>query len=81
MLRGDLKQYEGLFVASRYAFEKGNGLDKYPLSLLMDLCSFLQNFDSEMTGQQFFPLFNVKAHAYLPGECLTSTSTPRSLAP
>jgi hypothetical protein len=46
VLRDDLKQYEGLFVASRYIFEKGKSLDKYPLSPLMDLCSFLRDFVS-----------------------------------
>ena len=48
VLRDELKQYEGLFAASRYAFEKGTHLDKYPLPLLMDLCSFLRNFVSKM---------------------------------
>ena len=48
MLREDLDQYEGLFAASRYAFEKGNKPDKYSLSPLMDLCSFLRDFVSGM---------------------------------
>jgi len=47
-LRDDLKQYEGLFVASRYIFEKGKSPDKYPLSSLMDLCSFLRDFVSRI---------------------------------
>jgi len=51
VLRDDLKQYEGLFVASRYIFEKGKSLDKYPLSPLMDLCSFLRDFVSR--GEPF----------------------------
>ena len=48
VLRDDLEQYEGLFAASRYVFEKGKKLDKYPLSPLMDLCSFLRDFVSKM---------------------------------
>ena len=48
VLRDDLEQYEGLFVASRYIFEKGKSLDKYPLSPLMDLCSFLRDYVSRM---------------------------------
>ena len=48
MLRDDLNQYEGLFITSRYAFEKGKSLDKYPLPTLMDLCSFLRDFVSKM---------------------------------
>ena len=48
VLRDDLKQYEGLFVASRYAFEKDNRPNKYPLPLLRDLCSFLRDFVSKM---------------------------------
>ena len=39
-----LRQYEGLFAASRFAFEKGKKLDKYPLLPLMDLCSFFRGF-------------------------------------
>jgi len=39
-----LRPYEGLFAASRFAFEKGKKLDKYPLSPLMDLCSFFRDF-------------------------------------
>lgn len=48
VLRDDLKQYEGLFVASRYIFEKGKRLDEYPLSPLRDLCSFLRDFVSRV---------------------------------
>jgi len=43
VLRDDLKKCEGLFVASRYAFE-GNGSDSYPFVPLRNLCSFLRDF-------------------------------------
>jgi len=39
-----LRQYEGLFAASRFAFEKRKKLDKYPLPPLMALCSFFRGF-------------------------------------
>ncbi len=48
VLRDDLKSYEGLFAASRYAFEKGNKPNKYALPLLRNLCSFLRDFVSKM---------------------------------
>jgi len=48
VLRKALKQYEGLFVASRYAFEKDKDIGEYPLARLMDLCSFLREFTANM---------------------------------
>lgn len=47
-LRGDRRQYEGLFTASRYPFEKNKDIREYPPRCLMDLCSFLGDFTANM---------------------------------
>jgi len=48
VLQEALIQYEGLFAASRFAFEKSKKLDKYLLSPLMELCSFFRDFVSRI---------------------------------
>lgn len=47
-LRDALQDYEGMFEASRYVFEKGKKIDTYSVAPLMDLCSFLRNFVTNM---------------------------------
>lgn len=43
-----LRAYEGLFAVSRYPFEEGSDIRKYPLTPLMALASFLRTFISSL---------------------------------
>ena len=47
-LREILRTYEGLFAVSRYPFEEGSDIRKYPLTPLMELASFLRTFISSL---------------------------------
>jgi hypothetical protein len=44
-----LARYAGAFTASRYAFEKDQHIDRYPLPALMRLCGFLRQFVGALT--------------------------------
>jgi hypothetical protein len=39
-----LGTYEGLFAVSRYPFEEGSDIRRYPVTLLIELASFLRSF-------------------------------------
>jgi len=47
-LRGALQRCDGAFAASRYPFERGAGLTKYPLSLLMTCSRFFGEYVAKL---------------------------------
>lgn len=47
-LREVLQTYENLFMESRYPFEEGVDISKYPCDQLMRLCEFLRGFVTKL---------------------------------